>query len=146
MYYRRPAGSSPGPPSPTDGARFLVDRLWPRGVRKEAIRLTGWLQEVAPSQKLRKWFGHDPGRWAEFRKRYFAELAAKRDAWMPILEAATKGNVTLLFSAHDSEHNNAVVLKEFLQGGMRTPIPEKLKASRGSAPANRMKRERKSQK
>jgi uncharacterized protein YeaO (DUF488 family) len=133
-------------PTPTDGARFLVDRLWPRGVRKEAIRLTGWMQEVAPSQKLRKWFGHDPARWAEFRKRYFAELTAKRDAWMPILEAATKGNVTLLFSAHDSEHNNAVALKEFLLGEMRTPIPDKRKARRGSAPAQQMKRERKSQK
>ena len=120
------------PPSPTDGARFLVDRLWPRGVRKEAIRLTGWVKEVAPSQSLRKWFNHDPVRWTEFRKRYFAELVAKCDAWMPILEAATKGNVTLLFSAHDSEHNNALVLKEFLQGGMRTPIPEKLKARRRS--------------
>jgi len=134
------------PPSPTDGARFLVDRLWPRGGRKEAIRLTGWVQEVAPSQKLRKWFGHDPGRWDEFRKRYFAELTAKRDAWMPILEAATKGNVTLLFSAHDSEHNNAVALKEFLRGGMRTPIPDKRKGRRGLAPADQMKRERKSQK
>ena len=134
------------PPSPTDGARFLVDRLWPRGVRKEALRVTGWVQEVAPSQKLRKWFGHDPGRWAEFRKRYFAELTAKPDAWMPILEAATKGNVTLLFSAHDSEHNNAVALKEFLRGGMSTPIPDKRKAHRGSAPAQQLKRERKSQK
>ena len=133
-------------PTPTDGARFLVDRLWPRGVRKEAIRLTGWVQEVAPSQKLRKWFGHDPRRWAEFRKRYFAELTDKRDAWMPILEAATKGSVTLLFSAHDLEHNNAVALKEFLQGGMRTPIPDQRKARRGSAPAQQMKRERNSKK
>jgi uncharacterized protein YeaO (DUF488 family) len=127
------------PPSPTDGARFLVDRLWPRGVLKEALRLTGWVQEVAPSQQLRKWFGHDPGRWVEFRKRYFAELTAKRDAWMPILEVAMKGNVTLLFSAHDSEHNNAVALKEFLQGGMRTPIRDKRKARRGSAPVNQVK-------
>ncbi len=134
------------PPSPTDGARFLVDRLWPRGLRKEAIRLTGWVREVAPSQQLRQWFGHDPKRWAEFRNRYFAELTAKRDTWMPILEAATKGNVTLLFSAHDLEHNNAVALKEFLQGGMRTPIPDKRKARRGSVPAQQMKRERKSKK
>jgi len=123
-----------------------VDRLWPRGVRKEAIRLTGWVKEVAPSQTLRKWFNHDPVRWTEFRKRYFAELAAKRDAWIPILEAATKDNVTLLFSAHDSEHNNAVALKEFLQSGMRTPIPDKRKARRGSAPANRMKTRKESQK
>ena len=74
-----------------------------------------------PSQTLRKWFGHDPGRWDEFRKRYFAELTAKRDAWMPILEAVMKGNVTLLFSAHDSEHNNAVALREFLR--IRTRVP-----------------------
>ena len=133
-------------PTPTDGARFLVDRLWPRGVRKEAIRLTGWLQEVAPSQELRKWFGHDPERWAEFRKRYFSELTAKRDAWMPILEAATKGDITLLFSAHDSEHNNAVALKEFLQGGMRSRIPDKLKARRRSAAANQIQQGRKPQK
>ena len=134
------------PSSPTDGARILVDRLWPRGVRKEAIRLTGWVQDVAPSQKLRKWFGHDPGRWAEFRKRYFAELTAKRDGWMPLLEAATKGNVTLLFSAHDSEHNNAVAFKEFLQDEMRTAISDKRKARLGSKPAEQMKREGKSQK
>jgi len=134
------------PPSPTDGARILVDRLWPRGVRKEAIHLNGWVRQVAPSQKLRKWFGHDPGRWAEFRNRYFAELTAKRDTWMPILEAAAKGNVTLLFSAHDSEHNNAVALKEFLDGGMRTPIPDKRKARRGSALANPMKREKRERK
>jgi len=133
------------PPSPTDGARFLVDRLWPRGVRKEALRLTGWVQEVAPSQTLRKWFGHDPGRWVEFRKRYFAELTAKRDAWMPILEAVMKGNVTLLFSAHDLEHNNAVALREFLQRRIRTPSPDKRKGI-GSVPAEQMKRERKSQK
>ena len=134
------------PPSPTDGARFLVDRLWPRGVRKEAIRLTGWVQDVAPSQKLRQWFGHDPGRWAEFRELYFAELTAKRDAWMPILEAATNGNVTLLFSAHDSEHNNAVALGEFLQRGMRTAISDERKARLVSASADEMKRERRSQK
>lgn len=115
------------PPSPTDGARILVDRLWPLGVRKEAIHLTGWVRQVAPSQKLRKWFGHDPTKWAEFRKRYFAELTANRDAWMPLLEATTKGDVTLLFSAHDSEHNNAVVLREFLQRGMRTASQDKRK-------------------
>ena len=134
------------PPAPADGARFLVDRLWPRGVRKEAIRLTCWMQEVAPSQKLRKWFGHDPGRWAEFRQRYFAELTDKRNAWMPILEAAAKGRVTLLFSAHDSEHNNAVALGEFLQGRMRTAGQGNRKRPRGSALATRIKRKRKSRK
>ena len=128
-------------PSLMDGARFLVDGLWPRGVRKEAIRLAGWVREVAPSQKLRKWFGHDPTRWAEFRKRYFVELTAKRETWMPILEAASKSNVTLLFSAHDLEHNNAVALQEFLQRRLR-----KRHGLRGSIPTNRMKRERKTQK
>lgn len=109
--------------SPQDGARFLVDRLWPRGVRKEALHLTGWVRDVAPSQKLRKWFGHDPARWTDFRKRYRVELAAKPDAWVSILDAADDGNVTLLFSAHDLEHNNAVALKEFLQGRMKTGRP-----------------------
>jgi uncharacterized protein YeaO (DUF488 family) len=128
-------------PSLTDGARFLVDGLWPRGVRKEAIRLTGWEREVAPSQKLRNWFGHDPKRWGKFRKRYFFELSAKRKPWMPILKAAAKGNVTLLFSAHDLEHNNAVALQEFLQRRLR-----KRHGLRGPIPTNRMKRERKTQK
>jgi uncharacterized protein YeaO (DUF488 family) len=77
-------------PSLADRARFLVDGLWSRGVRKEAIRLAGWVRGVAPSQKLRKWFGHDPKRWADFCKRYFVELTAKRATWMPILEAASK--------------------------------------------------------
>lgn len=113
----------------------------PRGVRKEAIRLTGWEREVAPSQKLRNWFGHDPKRWAEFRKHYFVELNAKRDTWMPILEAASKGNVTLLFSAHDLEHNNAVALQKFLQRRLR-----KRQGRRGAGRTNRMKQERKTQK
>ena len=128
-------------PSLTDGARFLVDGLWPRGVRKEAIRFAGWVREVAPSQKLRKWFGHDPKRWAEFRKRYFVELTAKRDTWMPILEAALKGNVTLLFSAHDLEHNNAVALQKFLRRRLR-----KRHGRVARSPQSRMKRERKTQK
>ena len=102
-------------PSLTDGTRILLDGLWTRGVPKEAISLAGWVRDVAPSQKLRKWFGHDPKRWTEFRKRYFVELTAKRATWMSILEAASKGNVTLLFSAHDLEHNNAVALQKFLQ-------------------------------
>ena len=106
--------------SSQDGARILVDRLWPRGIRKNALHLTGWAREAAPSQKLRQWFGHDPAKWAEFRERYHAELTARPDAWAPIAEAAAKSNVTLLFSAHDTEHNNAVALKEFLEGRMRT--------------------------
>jgi uncharacterized protein YeaO (DUF488 family) len=122
------------------GTRFLVDRLWPRGVRKEAIRAAGWVREVAPSQKLRNWFGHNPKRWAKFRKLY-VELAAKREIWMPILKAAAKGNVILLFSAHDLEHNNAVALQKFLQRRLR-----KRQKRRSSVPTSRMKQERKTQK
>ena len=98
-----------------DGKRFLVDRLWPRGVKKEALKLDGWLKEVAPSDALRHWFNHDPVRWKEFQRRYRAELSDKPENWQPLLEAATAGDVTLLFSAHDTEHNNAVVLKALLE-------------------------------
>ncbi len=92
-----------------------MDRLWPRGVKKEALRLHGWLKEVAPSDELRRWFGHDPAKWEEFQERYFAELEAQPDAWQPLLEAAREGTVTLLFSARDAKHNNAVALRSFLE-------------------------------
>jgi uncharacterized protein YeaO (DUF488 family) len=110
--------SSPGP-------RFLVERLWPRGVRKSALRLDGWLKEVAPSTDLRKWFGHDPARWVEFRVRYIRELEAHPSAWSALLEVAQRGDVTLVFSSHDMEHNNAVALRDYLeskmhQGGSRS--------------------------
>ncbi|MCF6191544.1 MAG: DUF488 domain-containing protein [Candidatus Hydrothermae bacterium] len=107
------------PPAPEDGKRFLVDRLWPRGVKKEALHLDGWLKEVAPSEELHRWFGHDPAKWEEFQQRYFAELEAKPEAWRPLLEAARQGTVTLLFSAQDEAHNNAVALKAFLKSKMR---------------------------
>jgi uncharacterized protein YeaO (DUF488 family) len=103
------------PPQPDGGARFLVDRLWPRGVKKEALRLDGWLKDVAPSDDLRRWFGHDPDKWQEFRRRYFAELDGKPTAWQPILDAARRGNVTLLYSAKDTAHNNAVALRAYLE-------------------------------
>lgn len=99
-----------------DGKRFLVDRLWPRGMKKEAVKMDGWLKEVAPSNELRHWFNHDPAKWKEFQRRYHAELSEEPKAWQPLLEAAKDGDVTLLFSAHDVEHNNAVVLKAFLEG------------------------------
>jgi uncharacterized protein YeaO (DUF488 family) len=102
-------------PAPDDGARFLVDRLWPRGVRKKALKLDGWLKDVAPSDALRQWFGHEKARWAEFQSRYFEELEGKPEAWRPILEAVRRGNVTLLYSAHDTEHNNAVALRAYLK-------------------------------
>lgn len=103
------------PSRPNDGKRFLVERLWPRGVRKNELPLSGWLKEVAPTTELRKWFSHDPAKWSEFRRRYRAELVANQEAWKPLLEAARKGTVTLVYSSHDAEHNNAVVLKEFLE-------------------------------
>ena len=103
------------PAAKDDGQRFLVERLWPRGIKKELLHLDGWLKEVAPGDQLRKWFKHDPAKWAEFQKRYHAELDAKPENWRPLLKAAKSGNLTLLFSAHDLEHNNAVVLKHFLE-------------------------------
>ncbi len=103
------------PPARTDGQRFLVERLWPRGVRKEALRLDGWQKEAAPSHALRKWFNHDPARWTEFQRRYRAELDGKPGAVAPLLAAAGQGPLTLLFSARDVEHNSAVVLQAWLE-------------------------------
>ena len=97
-----------------DGRRLLVERLWPRGMRKEALLLDGWLKEVAPSTELRKWFSHRVDRWVEFQRRYRRELSAHSDAWSPILEASRRGPVTLVYSAHDPEHNAAVVLRDYL--------------------------------
>ncbi len=104
------------PPAKTDGTRFLVERLWPRGMKKEKLVLDAWLKEVAPSPELRKWFNHDPARWREFQRRYRAELDQHPEAWQPILGAAKKGAVTLLFSSHDAQHNNVVALKAYLEG------------------------------
>ncbi len=105
------------PPGRDDGARFLVERLWPRGVKKDELPVDGWLKEIAPSKELRQWFGHDPERWEEFRRRYFAELNEQREKLAPIRAAARRGNVTLLYSARDEEHNSELVLKAFLSGG-----------------------------
>lgn len=104
-------------------SRFLVERLWPRGIKKSALSDVAWLKEVAPSAELRKWFHHDPQRWNEFRRRYFAELKNEKDALSPILEAARNGTVTLLFSSQDTEHNNAVALKEFLLHSLHPDDP-----------------------
>ncbi len=103
----------------SDGTRFLVERLWPRGIKKEDLKMKAWLKDVAPSPELRKWFAHDPEKWTEFKKRYRAELKSNPDAWKPILEAAKKGNVTLLYSARDTEHNSALLLKDFLEQHMK---------------------------
>jgi uncharacterized protein YeaO (DUF488 family) len=101
-------------PASKEGTRFLVERLWPRGMKKESLHIDGWLRDVAPSTELRKWFSHDPAKWEEFRRRYFEELKAEPEAWKPILDASKKGTVVLLYSAHDTEHNAAVALREFL--------------------------------
>jgi uncharacterized protein YeaO (DUF488 family) len=107
------------PPSEQDGFRVLVDQLWPRGVRKEDADLDRWMKEVAPSQELRQWFGHDPEKWAEFKERYFAELDAHPEAWAPLVKAASKGTLTLLYSAREREHNNAVALRAYLESKLK---------------------------
>lgn len=103
------------PAGKDDGFRVLVDRLWPRGISKEEADLDLWLKDVAPSNELRKWFGHDPAKWTEFEKRYKAELEDKKEQLVQLRSQAAKGHVTLLFAAKDTEHNNAVVLQKYLQ-------------------------------
>lgn len=102
------------PASSADGTRFLVERLWPRGMKKSALRIHAWLKDVAPSTALRQWFNHDPKKWKEFQRRYRGELDANPDAVHTILDKARRGRVTLVYSSHDAEHNNAVALKEYL--------------------------------
>lgn len=102
------------PPAAGDGRRVLVDRLWPRGLSKDEVKVDEWLKEIAPSDELRKWFGHDPARWEEFRTRYREELKLHGELLERLRAEARKGTVTLLFAAKDEEHNNAVVLKELL--------------------------------
>ena len=101
------------PAASSDGVRYLVERLWPRGVKKTALRIDAWLRDVAPSTTLRQWFNHDPKKWEEFQRRYFRELNANQDALRPLFDAARHGNVTLVYSSHDLEHNNAVALKKY---------------------------------
>jgi uncharacterized protein YeaO (DUF488 family) len=103
------------PVEKSDGARFLVDHLWPRGLKKEAVRVERWIKTVSPSSELRSWFGHDPGKWKEFRRRYFAELNEQPGNWEALLEAARQKDITLVYSARDTEHNNAVALKSYLE-------------------------------
>jgi uncharacterized protein YeaO (DUF488 family) len=107
------------PASRDDGRRFLVERLWPRGMTKNALRLDAWFKEVAPSSQLRKWYSHDVGKWPEFEKRYRAELNRNPDAWKPVFEAARRGTVTLIYAAHDTQHNSAVVLADYLDEHLR---------------------------
>ena len=102
-------------PARGDGRRVLVERLWPRGMKKEALAADAWLKDVAPSTELRKWFDHRVERWDEFRRRYRQELKAHPDAWRPIADASRRGTVTLLYSAHDTLHNGAIVLRDYLR-------------------------------
>ncbi len=104
------------PPSKDDGKRVFVDRLWPRGLRKEDAKIDEWAKDIAHSDELRRWFSHDPSRWADFRKRYNDELKAKQELLNRLRNEAGKGTLTLLFGAKDTKHNNAAVLKEVLGG------------------------------
>jgi len=99
----------------TDGDRILVDRLWPRGVKKETLAIKSWSKDAAPSDKLRHWYHEHMEEWNDFRRRYFAELEKNPAAWQPLLEAARAGTITLIYSSKNEEHNNAVALKEFLE-------------------------------
>jgi uncharacterized protein YeaO (DUF488 family) len=101
-------------PSRADGRRVLVDRLWPRGLSKSAAALDDWARDLAPSDQLRRWFGHAPGRWAEFKARYFRELEAKAERVEELRQHARGARLTLLFGARDPEHNNAVARREYL--------------------------------
>jgi uncharacterized protein YeaO (DUF488 family) len=103
------------PDAKEDGARFLIERLWPRGIKKESLHMQLWLKDAAPSTDLRKWFRHDPEKWKEFKRRYWAELLKNNGAFLALRKAAGAGDITLLYSSHDSDHNNAVALKEFLE-------------------------------
>ena len=107
------------PPAAGDGYRVLVDRVWPRGITKDALKLDAWLKDLAPSTALRQWFGHDPERWNAFRERYFRELDGHGPALEELARRAGQCQVTLVFAASDAEHNNAVALKEYLNRRLR---------------------------
>ncbi len=113
------------PPASDDGTRILIDRLWPRGVKKEALALDEWSKELAPSTALRQWFGHEPARWPEFRRRYTAELQPHAEQIDALRALARKGRLTLVYGAHDEAHNNAVVVRALLLAlpGGRPPAP-----------------------
>ncbi len=107
------------PISRSDGTRFLVERLWPRGLTKAKLQIDAWLKEAGPSTALRKWFGHDPEKWDTFRARYARELDSRPEAWQPIVSAARRGTVTLVYSSHDAAHNNAIALQQYLRAKVR---------------------------
>ncbi len=103
------------PPAEEDGIRVLVDHLWPRGIKKETAAIDDWLKDIAPSTELRKWFGHDPEKWEEFKRRYFSELDKNREAVAELAQKAKTETVTLVFSAKEERFNNAIALKEYLE-------------------------------
>jgi uncharacterized protein YeaO (DUF488 family) len=111
--------------SASDGYRVLIDRLWPRGVTREQARLDEWARELAPSAELRSWFGHDPSRFAEFRRRYNAELIAQKGKLRELRRRARNGRLTLVYGARDTEHNDAVVLAAVLRRGVRPSLRQK---------------------
>ncbi len=113
------------PAAAADGSRVLIDRLWPRGVSREQARLDEWARELAPSAELRQWFGHDPERFAEFRRRYSRELAEQKPKLRELRRRARQGTLTLVYAAGDTKHNDAVVLAEILRSGIRPSRTEK---------------------
>jgi uncharacterized protein YeaO (DUF488 family) len=117
-------------PAPGDGYRVLVDRLWPRGVSRDRARLDAWEKDLAPSTELRSWFGHDPGRFEEFRRRYLEELRTRRPLLAELRRRAREGTVTLVHAARDADRNDAVVLAEVLRRGLPT-VSASMRASRG---------------
>jgi uncharacterized protein YeaO (DUF488 family) len=121
------------PASTSDGYRVLIDRLWPRGVTKQQAKLDEWEKELAPSTELRQWFGHEPDRFAEFRRRYIGELRPKRPRLAQLRQRARAGTLTLVYSAHDSEHNDAVVLAEVLRRGLPRPATQRPKRRKREA-------------
>ena len=113
------------PALPTDGRRFLVERLWPRGISKAKLKVDAWAKELGPSTGLRKWFAHDPDKWDEFRRRYIRELRSRPKSWQPIVTAARRGTVTLVYSSHDTQHSNARALQEYLRKKVRRPVTKR---------------------
>jgi uncharacterized protein YeaO (DUF488 family) len=101
------------------GKRYLVERLWPRGIKKDGLKLAGWIKEAAPSPALRRWFAHDVAKWSEFKNRYFAELDSHPEAWRPLMDAVTHGPVVFLYSSKNTTYNNAVALKSFIESKLR---------------------------
>jgi uncharacterized protein YeaO (DUF488 family) len=116
------------PPAASDGTRFLVDHLWPRGLKRDAVKVKGWIKAVSPSDELRQWYGHEPAKWKEFQRRYFAQLDQQPGTWQPLLEAAQEGDITLFFSARAEEHNNAVALENYLEKRLQATISDRSKA------------------